>query len=162
MVTEYGVADLRGQSDAEVIKRLINVADSRFQEGLLEFAKNHGKLAQDYRIPFEARENTPEKLQRSLALHQEQGLLPAYPFGTDMTPEEIALGASLRRIKALSEEPRHFIATALKALVHRGDETAAKPFLERIHLDHPETTKDFLLQQLLMLELEEHGLLKVS
>ena len=162
VVTEYGVADLRGQSDAEVIKRLINVADSRFQEGLLEFAKNHGKLAQDYRIPFEARENTPEKLQRSLALHQEQGLLPAYPFGTDMTPEEIALGASLRRIKALSEEPRHFIATALKALVHRGDETAAKPFLERIHLDHPETTKDFLLQQLLMLELEEHGLLKVS
>ena len=162
VVTEYGVADLRGQSDSEIIKRLINVADSRFQEGLLEFAKNHGKLPQDYRIPFEARENTPEKLQRCLAVHQEQGLLPAYPFGTDMTPEEIALGASLRRIKALSEEPRHFIATALKALVHRGDETAARPFLERIHLEHPETTKDFLLQQLLMLELEERGLLKVS
>ncbi len=44
IVTEYGVADLRGQSDAEVIKRLINVADSRFQEELLAFAKTHGKL----------------------------------------------------------------------------------------------------------------------
>jgi acyl-CoA hydrolase len=162
VVTEYGVADLRGQSDAEIIKRLISIADSRFQEGLLEFAKNHGKLPGDYRIPFEARENTPEKLQQKLAIHQEQGLLPAYPFGTDMTPEEIALGASLRRIKALSEEPGHFIAAALKALVHRSDEAAAKPFLERIHLDHPETTKDFLLQQLLLLELEERGLLKVS
>ena len=162
VVTEYGVADLRGQSDAEIIKRLINIADSRFQEGLLEFAKNHGKLPQDYRIPFEARENTPERLQRCLAAHQEQGLLPSYPFGTDMTKEEIALGASLRRIKALSEEPRHFIAKSLKALLHRGDEAAARPFLERIHLDHPETTKDFLLQQLLMLELEERGLLKVS
>jgi len=53
-------------------------------------------------------------------------------------------------------------AAALKALLHRGDEAAAKPFLERIHLDHPETTKDFLLQQLLMLELEERGVLKVS
>jgi hypothetical protein len=162
VVTEYGVADLRGQSDAEIIKRLINVADSRFQEGLLAFAKNHGKLPADYRIPFEARDNTPATLRRRLSPYQEQGLLPAYPFGTDMTPEEIALGASLRRIKALSEEPRHFIATALRALLHRGDEAAAKPFLERIQLDHPATTRDFLLQQLLMLELEERGVLKVS
>jgi acyl-CoA hydrolase len=162
VVTEYGVADLRGQSDAEIIKRLINVADSRFQAGLLEFAKNHSKLPQDYRIPFEARENTPEKLQRCLSVYQEQGLLPAYPLGTDMTPEEIALGSSLKRIKALSEEPRQFIGMALRALLHRGDEAAARPFLERIHLDHPETTRDFLLQQLLLLELEERGLLKVS
>jgi hypothetical protein len=129
---------------------------------LLEFAKRHNKLPRDYRVPFEARENTPEKLQRSLATYQQQGLLPAYPFGTDMTPQEIALGASLRNIKELSEEPGHFIATAFKALLHRGDENAARPFLERIHLDHPETTKDFLIQQLLMLELEERGLLKVS
>ena len=162
VVTEYGVADLRGQSDSEIIKRLINIADSRFQDNLLEFAKRHGKLPRDYRVPFEARENTPEKLQRSLATFQQQGLLPAYPFGTDMTPQEIALGASLRNIKELSEEPRHFIATAFKALLHRGDEDAARPFLERIHLDHPETTKEFLIQQLLMLELEERGLLKVS
>jgi acyl-CoA hydrolase len=162
VVTEYGVADLRGQSDAEIIKRLINIADSRFQEGLLEFAKRHNKLPRDYRIPFEARDNTPERLQRTLAVFQEQELLPSYPFGTDMTSQEIALGASLRRIKALSEEPGHFIATAFKALLHRSDEDAARPFLERIHLDHPETTKDFLIQQLLMLELEERGLLKVS
>ena len=64
VVTEYGVADLRGQSDAEIIKRLINIADSRFQERLLEFAKNHAKLPRNYRIPFEARNNTPEKLKR--------------------------------------------------------------------------------------------------
>ena len=37
---------------------------------------------------------------------------------------------------------------------------AARPFLERIHLEHPETTKDFLIQQLLLLELEERGLLQ--
>ena len=48
IVTEYGVADLRGQSDSDVIKRLINIADSRFQNELLEFAKQHGKLAHDY------------------------------------------------------------------------------------------------------------------
>jgi hypothetical protein len=113
-------------------------------------------------VPFSARNNTPERLQQSLSPYQKQELLPAYPFGTDLTPQEIALGASLRKIKALSNEPAHFLTTAFKALLHKGDEEAARPFLERIHLEHPETTKDFLIQQLLLLELEERGLLKAS
>ena len=162
VVTEYGVADLRGQSDAEVIKRLINIADSRFQDQLLEFAKNHGKLSRDYRIPFEARNNTPDQLRDILAPYQHKGLLPAYPFGSDLTEEEIALSASLRRIKELSEEPGHFLSSAFRALLHRADEEAARPFLERVHLDHPGTTREFLIQQLLLLDLEERGLLKAS
>ena len=162
IVTEYGVADLRGQSDAEIIKRLINIADSRFQERLLEFAKSHAKLPRDYRIPFEARNNTPEKLKKVLGPYQRSGLLPDYPFGTELTEQEITLAASLRRIKALSQEPAQFITAAFRALLHHGDEEAARPFLERIHLEHPETTRDFLVQQLLLLDLEERGMLKVS
>jgi len=162
IVTEYGVADLRGQSDSEIIKRLINIADTRFQPELLEFAKNHGKLELDYRVPFEARDNTPQRLQEALAPLSKKGLLPAYPFGTDLTDQELALATSLRKIKALSEEPGQFISAAFKALLHHPDEAAARPFLERIHLEHPETTKDFLIQQLLMLDLQERGLLKVS
>ncbi len=162
IVTEYGVADLRGQCDSEIIKRLINIADSRFQPELLEFAKNHGKLERDYRIPFEARNNTPERLKQALAPLASKGLLPAYPFGTDLTDQELALGASLRKIKSLSDDPAQFISASFKALLHRGDESAARPFLERVQLEHPQTTRDFLLQQLLLMELEERGLLKVS
>jgi acyl-CoA hydrolase len=162
IVTEYGVADLRGKSDSEIIKRLINIADSRFQDGLLDFARKHGKVQQDYTIPKAARNNTPQRLQQALAPCQQKGLLPSYPFGTELSEQELALGASLRHIKSLSDEPRHFLATAVKALLHKGDPKAAQPFLERIHLEHPETTKDFLIQQLLLLELEERGLLKVS
>jgi acyl-CoA hydrolase len=44
VVTEYGIADLRGQSDGEVVKRLIAIADSRFQDQLVNQAKAHGKL----------------------------------------------------------------------------------------------------------------------
>ena len=33
VVTEYGIADLRGRTDAEVIAALLNIADSRFQDG---------------------------------------------------------------------------------------------------------------------------------
>tara|TARA_R110000823_G_scaffold305166_4_gene427159 strand:- start:3975 stop:6122 length:2148 start_codon:yes stop_codon:yes gene_type:complete len=162
IVTEYGIADLRGQSDAEVAKRLIAVADSRFQEDLLEFALKHNKIEKGYRLPEKVRRNTPERLARSLEPYRQSGLLPAYPFGTELTEQEITLADSLRKIKALSDEPAHFVATVFRALLHREDEQAARPYLERIHLEHPGTPKDFLVQQLLLLDLEERGLLKVS
>ncbi|MGB1141779.1 MAG: acetyl-CoA hydrolase/transferase C-terminal domain-containing protein, partial [Halioglobus sp.] len=162
VITEYGIADLRGQSDAEVIKRLVNIADARFQDELLDYAKAHHKLPADYEVPAWARNNTPERIAGTLHSARESNLLPDYPFGTDLTDEELALAASLRRIKALSEEPTHFVGRAFRALLHRENEEAARPYLERIHLEHPETPRDFLIQQLLLLDLEERGLLKVS
>ncbi len=161
IVTEYGIADLRGQSDAEVIRRLIAIADSRFQQELADWAIDKGKLPEDYEIPAAARDNTPYRIASALSSHIADGLLPAYPFGTQLTPEELTLSASLRRIKALSEDPAQFLKEVARALLHRGDKEAARPWLERIHLMHPDSSKEFIVQQLLMLELEEHGLLKV-
>ena len=162
VVTEYGIADLRGQCDAEVIKRLLAIADSRFQNELMEFAKNAGKLEADYEIPVSARSNTPALIREWLGDACDAGRLPDYPFGTDLTEEEITLAASLRRIKALSAEPRHFLARAFRALLHHADSATAQPYLERIQLEHPHTSREFLIQQLLLLDLEERGLLKVS
>jgi acyl-CoA hydrolase len=44
IVTEYGIADLRGRSDAHCVMAMIAIADSRFQPELLERAKSAGKL----------------------------------------------------------------------------------------------------------------------
>ena len=162
IVTEYGVADLRGQCDSEIIKRLVSIADSRFQQELVDFAKANGKLAADYEIPQEARDNNPERLMRVLGSELGDGLLPDYPFGTQLTEREIMLAASLRRVKALTEDPRHLIKAAFQALIHNKDHEAAKPFLERIDLEHPGTSKDFLIQQLVLLDLEERGMLKAG
>lgn len=162
VVTEYGVADLRGQNDATVIKRLVNIADSRFQDELLAFAKKHGKVEADYEVPKEARSNTPERLREALDDAAKSGLLPDYPFGTELTEREQVLAASLRHIKSLSDSPADFIGASFRALLHQADDAAAQPFLERIQLEHPETTRDFLVQQLLLLDLEERGLLKVN
>ncbi|MGA8390769.1 MAG: acetyl-CoA hydrolase/transferase C-terminal domain-containing protein, partial [Burkholderiaceae bacterium] len=60
IITEYGVADVRGQPDGEVVKRLIAVADSRFQDELVKQAKAHGKLAASYEVPEQYRNNFPE------------------------------------------------------------------------------------------------------
>ena len=53
-VTEYGVADVRGKSDAEVIAAMLSVADSRFQGELAKVAKDAGKLPKDFEIPARA------------------------------------------------------------------------------------------------------------
>jgi acyl-CoA hydrolase len=162
VVTEYGVADLRGQNDEEIIKRLINVADSRFQQELLDFAKGNSKVAAGYEIPDEAKHNNPEKLMRVLGAELGTGLLPDYPFGSELTKQEITLAASLRRVNALTEEPGHLIRALFKALVHNKENDVARAYLERINLEHPNTSKDFLVKQLVMLDLEERGLLKAG
>ncbi len=160
VVTEYGIADLRGRSDAEIIKRLLAVADSRFQEELLAWAQARGKVEAGYQLPPTVRSNTPGRLEKTLAAHAD--LLPDYPFGTELTDAEIALSASLRRVRAMADDPGRMLATAFRALLHREDEEAARPWLERIELEHPATPREFLIQQLLLLDLEEKGLLKVS
>jgi Acetyl-CoA hydrolase/transferase C-terminal domain len=58
-VTEYGVADLRGKSDADTIAAMLSVADSRFQPELMRQAKDAGKL--------------PKQLQRRIATTHRNG-----------------------------------------------------------------------------------------
>ncbi|MAT95162.1 MAG: acetyl-CoA hydrolase [Halioglobus sp.] len=162
IVTEYGIADLRGQSDSEIIKRLVAVADSRFQDELVGAARASGKLEAEWELPASARHNTPERLQRALGGVYASATLPVFPFGTDLTQEEVALADSLRQVKELAEDPGEFVYTMLRALVHRVDEHKAEPFLKRIGLQHPNSRREFIIQQLLLLELEENGYLKAS
>lgn len=121
VVTEYGVADLRGKSDAEVIAALISVADAEFQEELAAWAKKHGKLAESYQIPPAARHNTPERLRGFLHRSLEKGLFPEYPFGSDFTPVEQRLIAALSGLKEMSP-------AQLAGLVWRGIFTPADPY----------------------------------
>ena len=66
VVTEYGIADLRGKSDQKIIAELLKVADSRFQDELLSQAKQAGKIPADFEIAAEFRNNTPEQLVNAL------------------------------------------------------------------------------------------------
>ncbi len=88
VVTEYGVADLRGKTDGEVAAAMLSIADSRFQEELLAKAKKAGKIARSYEIPERHRHNTPAHIRKGLADAQEKGLLPLFPFGSDFSDVE--------------------------------------------------------------------------
>lgn len=136
VVTEYGIADLRGRSDGEVAGLLLNVADSRFQPELLAGAKRAGKLARDHVVPERFRANFPERLARVLAPYRRDGCLPEFPQGTDLTAEEAVLA---RGLSALRARPRG--AAALPSLEQWkrivAPPAAANPYLERMGLSAP-------------------------
>ncbi|HVI61868.1 MAG TPA: acetyl-CoA hydrolase/transferase C-terminal domain-containing protein, partial [Bradyrhizobium sp.] len=104
-VTEYGVADLRGKSDADVIAAMLGVADSRFQDELARAAKDAGKLPKGYQIPAACRENLPERVARALKPAREAGLLPSFPFGSDFTDVEQRLIPALQTLQDAQHTP---------------------------------------------------------
>lgn len=157
VVTEYGIADLRGKTDEEVVQALIEVADARFQEDLVARAQRAGKLGSGYRLPDHARANRPERLREIFAPFRERDLFPELPYGTDFTDEELVLGKALRKLAArLTWKgfvwPRgEDLAKALRP------PAAARPYLERMELDRPRTIEERLLQRVVVYALALSG-----
>jgi acyl-CoA hydrolase len=150
VVTEYGMADLRGRTDEEVATALLHITDSRFQDELLQEAQRMGKVATGYRIPDQFRSNRPEKLEALLAPQRARGLFQTFPFGTDLTAEELVLREALQGLKRMVTRkrlppPR---ARQLRTLTRAPEN--AKPYLERMGLDQPRTLKERLLRKALL------------
>ncbi len=114
VVTEYGVAELRDKSDAEVIDAMLSVCDARFQQELMAQAQRAGKLPADYRLPPAYRRNTPEQLAGLLTETQRQWL-PAFPLGSGLTAEEEDLAQGLGELKTLNGNHK-----AMLSLLWRG------------------------------------------
>ena len=102
VVTEYGIADLRGKTDRDVIAAMLAIADSRFQDDLLRRAKDAGKIEREFELPAGCRDNTPERIASALAPARAEGLIPPFPFGTDFTVTEQRLIPALRLLAAAS------------------------------------------------------------
>ncbi|MEQ8200741.1 MAG: acetyl-CoA hydrolase/transferase C-terminal domain-containing protein [Syntrophomonadaceae bacterium] len=153
IVTEYGIADVQGKTDKEVIAMIINIADSRFQAKLLEQAKQAKKIPADYEIPEEYRHNYPETIHALLHPYQHQGHFQPYPFGTDLTTEEMVLGGALKGFKALATGSPNKMITGLLAELFKSVPVAADKYLEMMKLDHPASLKEKVLQKTVVLAL---------
>ncbi|MCW7753838.1 hypothetical protein OOT00_07565 [Desulfobotulus sp. H1] len=157
VITEYGIADLRGQSDKNVIKQLLHVADSRFQEGLLEKAKQAGKIEADYRIPDAFRNNYPEKLEKLIAPYKKEGLFGPFPFGTVFTDEEITIGKALRTFKTKADISKFAAAKGVISQFMGSAPEAARPYLKRMDLENPKDFKEKVLQKVVLCALKDTG-----
>jgi acyl-CoA hydrolase len=153
VVTEYGVADLRGLTDQDAIAAMLNIADSRFQENLKREAQAAGKLRSGYQIPDSHRNNTPRTLRERFILARARGLFTEFPFGTDLTREEIVLAKALARLKERTAGGWLRVKTLAGAVAARGIPAEARPYLERMSLSAPKSRQEWIWQRLLVQEL---------
>ena len=137
-VTEYGIADVRGRSDAETIAAMLQITDSRFQDELAKMAKDAGKLAKSFEIPRASRENFPERITQALKPAREAGLLPSFPFGTDFTEVEQRLIPALQLLRDAQRVPLRLPGLLWQGMRQPPD-AANRECLARLGLDRPKT-----------------------
>ncbi len=148
IVTEYGVADLRGKPDRDVVAAMLTIADAAFQPQLQKSAMAAGKLEPSFVLPDHARDNHPERIRAALASAKREGLLPPFPFGTDMTETEQSLLMPLSYLKGASRiDLAAAVLTGLMAGEVKPPEQAA---LQRMGFDEPRNTKERLLRALML------------
>ncbi len=157
VITEYGVADLRGQSDADVIAAMLSIADSRFQTELMRQAKDAGKLPKAYDIPAAHRENFPDRITAALKPSRDAGLLPAFPFGSDFTEVEQRLIPALQMLKEASASPFDLFGLAWEGVRAGKPDVEAAASLARMQLDQPKSLSDRLYRTLIMAALSRRA-----
>ena len=141
VVSEYGIADLRGKSDEDVIAAMLAITDSRFQDELLQRAKAAGKIAATYETPEALRHNRPDRIVAALEPLRARGLLPAFPFGTDFTALEQRLIPALERLQTAS-------SAELARLAFSGRSSGEGEALARLGLAQPASPTEFLYRAL--------------
>ena len=153
-VTEYGVADVRGKSDAEVIATMLSITDTRFQDELARVAKDAGKLPRGFEISPVYRDNTPDRIATALKPARESGLLPSFPFGSDFTEVEQRLIGALVILQDAQHAPLH-LARLLWRGWTRTPSVADNECLTRLGLDQPKTLAERMYRALVSAALEQ-------
>jgi len=141
VVTEYGIADLRGKTDEECIQALVAISDAEFQDELVATAQAAGKLDRHWRIPASARANRPHNLDRQFA---DQSAFPSYPFGSDFSAVEQRLLPALKGLKSLSTRKIALLRAVWGA--RPGDYPDE---LARVGLDRPQSVRERIYARLL-------------
>ncbi len=156
IITEYGIADIRGKSDRDTVAAMICVADGNFQHQLKASAERAGKIERSFCLPSHAAANRLERLEEALGPARAAGLLPAYPLGSDMTAVEESLTNPLLALKhaPYPELLRIFLA----ALSQRAPIASEKAALERMGLAAPRNLKERALRALVVGAVRRHSL----
>jgi hypothetical protein len=155
-ITEYGIADIRGKSDVDVIAAMLAITDSRFQHELTRTAKDAGKLPKGFEIPAAHRENVPERITAALKPARDAGLLPSFPFGSDFTAIEQRLIPALEILQAARHEPLRLAHLLWRGMTHPGG-PACQECLARLGLDKPATFAERMYRALVNAALNERA-----
>lgn len=151
VITEYGVADLRGQPDEECVKRMLAITDARFIDGLVKDAIAAKKLRADFAVPEAWRKNVPQTIREALLPYKQA--LPAFPFGTELSETEQELSLALDRLQARTSSRLAALQYAASAILTAPSRSQTAPYadhLERMGLTKPDSMKEWLWRKLLL------------
>jgi len=154
VITEYGIADLRGKSDQECIKRMICIADSKFQEALRLEAIKHHKLDSSWRVPVEFKNNTVNYLKQNFKEFTKQGYFPEYPFGSDFTEEELVIIKALTYLKSNTKSTFAKLKLITKAILNSSSNNHEK-YIKRMQLADPKSMPEKINKKLLSYALKK-------
>ncbi|MET1024075.1 MAG: acetyl-CoA hydrolase/transferase C-terminal domain-containing protein [Pseudoxanthomonas sp.] len=152
-VDEYGIADLRAQTDEDCVIAMCGITDARFVEALLAKAKANGKLHRAFTAPAQWQRNTPQRLADTLAPFRRDGTLPDYPLGSDFTDTEQQLVAALTWLKEHTATRGDKLRMIVKSLLMRSPD--APIALARMALSEPRGLGQHLMARLLRLALSK-------
>lgn len=151
VITEYGVADLRGQPDEECVKRMLAITDARFIDGLVKDAIAAKKLRADFAVPEAWRKNVPQTIREALLPYTQD--LPAFPFGTELSETEQELSLALDRLQVRTSSrlaALQYAASAILTAPSRSQTALYADHLERMGLTKPDSMKEWLWRKLLL------------
>jgi acyl-CoA hydrolase len=154
VVSEYGIADLRGRTDRDCVVALLAITDSRFQAGLLADARRAGKIEAGYRLPDAVRANTPAALAGRMAGLKARGFFSVFPFGTEFTAEEALLAEALPALESHLATARGRFDLARRALGAATTRPEVRACLARLGLDAPADLRGKLTARLVAAEVQ--------
>lgn len=146
VITEYGIAHLKGQSDEECIKRLLMIADSAFQDELLQTAQKFGKVSTDWVLPEKARRNTPRRVHEFVSHYQAKGFFSRFPLGSDFSEDEQRLQTALMTLKEMS--PLQLFKTLMAGRKVSLEKYSVE--LQRMRLQTPQSLQERVFQRILV------------
>lgn len=148
IITEYGVADLRGQPDEECVKRMLAITDARFIDALVEDAIAAKKLKPGFQVPDAWRRNTPRAIEDALSPHQPH--LPAFPFGTELSDVEQDIAPALDHLQEKTATWGGRLGFVPSAFFSGPPADRFAPHMDRLGLSAPSGLKERALQKLVL------------
>ena len=149
VVNEYGIADIRGAADKDVVTAMLSITDAQFQKGLLKTAKANGKIDRNFKLESSWSINSVDGLQKKLTKFKQEGLLPDYPFGTDFNDLEQRLIPVLQNLKIANNSKLRLVKLIIKGRkVDVND--VYKEALTRLGFHRPTSFKDKLTRLALL------------
>jgi hypothetical protein len=85
-----------------------------------------------------------------LAEYRERGLFPEFPFGTDLTKEELELRKGLLALEQLIKTKKLHLPRLAEIRKVAIIPQEARKYLERMQLDQPRSVKERLLRRTLV------------